>query len=55
MKAAAQVMIDRPGAMTAKGRLAIVAWLRRTATDLKRLGAKYNDRGRFRARYMYRD
>lgn len=50
--AAAQIMILKPGAMTPKARADIAKWLRRHATNLVKLGDRYNSTGRFRGRYL---
>ena len=52
-RCAAIMTIHKPGRMTAHGRRDIAAWLRRTASDLIRLGHRYTDTGPFRARYFY--
>ena len=52
-KCAAVVTIHGAGRMTAKGRRAIIAWLRHQARMLRQHGAQYST-GRFTARYLYR-
>jgi hypothetical protein len=52
-KSAAIVTINAPGKMTKTGRKAIADWLRRTATDLYKLGDRYTET-RFTARYLYK-
>ena len=51
-KSAAIVTIRSADKMTAKGRKAIAAWLRRQAAFLVKHGPEFS--GRFTARYMYR-
>jgi hypothetical protein len=52
-KVAAQVIIARPGGMTARGRNQIARWLRHQALMFSLYGKKYTDTGRFTARYLY--
>ena len=52
-KSAAILTLQKPGAMTKKGRAEIAAWLRKQASNLVRYGEKYNDTGPFRAKYYY--
>lgn len=51
-KSAAIVTIKEADKMTAKGRKAIAAWLRRQAAFLEKHGNEYS--ARFTARYLYR-
>jgi hypothetical protein len=53
IKSAAVLTIKRPGKMTKRGRLAVVAWLRRQAAFFAKYGSKYSET-RFTARYLYR-
>jgi hypothetical protein len=53
LKLAAQVVILRPGDMTARGRNRIAAWLRNQASMFAAYGRDYTQRGRFTARYLY--
>lgn len=52
---AAIVTIKAPGAMTDKGRREIAKWLRNQASNLTRYGARYVDKGAFRARWLYEE
>ena len=52
-RSAAIVTLKQPGAMTARGRKQIAAWLRRTADDFEKLGKQYTLKD-FRARYLCR-
>jgi len=50
-KVASRIFIDKPNAMTLRGRRAIAKWMRHQADCFEKYGDKYASR--FNARYIY--